>query len=464
MRQSYGFVVLLLWFSTLLYSEESSLFLDLETSIEIGLENSYELRFNRIEQYSARKYLAESYRLFLPVLSVDYAHSDRIAKYAPDSRMQSVKMKLDQPLFRGGRYWVAVEAAKSDIVLKRMEGDLGKKNLTGIIRKKYFEVLVLGDIVRIQELLEKDAHVQVDVAHVEKDVGVMTVIDMAEIEAYAANASLDYIKAKHQRMSAENEFKKILNIDLHQTLVIDAGIMDKYECHESRMTEEDALRIALQSRVELITKRIALQKSTREFEIARLYYLPEVNLSFGYDFQKDGKYPFERSWNAALGCSFQIGGVNTSSSANMGKELTDGTGSDLVNASVSPFSDISIFRALVESEAKLKSAQVEFEKIQRDLALEVSTALQKMNEGWEMMKILKDREEILRQRYDVYQLKLKVGEAKRVDSLKAEVEYTKARTETVKGILEYINVSMDFETVLGLETGSLGLVKRKVGK
>lgn len=461
MRFKMFFAFLVVSFPLIAQESNTIFHLNLEKTISLALENSYELRHNRIAQIVSEKYVSENYRLFLPILGIDFAQSGNVVPYGPDSRMETSKLRVEQPLFRGGRHWAALQSAKNEITLRRLEYTLTRLSLLSSVRKKYYEYLTLAEILRINELLEQDAMAQVEIARIEHSIGVLTVIDLAEIEAYAANSKLDKVRSKHELELCEKQLKKMAYLDPHQPISIDQGILDKVQCLQPGLSDSEAIQLAFQARPDMLAKRIEWQRASREYRTGKFHFLPELTLDFEYDFRKNSGVSFERSWNAGISCSFQLGGIGISGKGNTGLDITSDGRSKSVSGSASPFSDISLYRTLIENEGKYLAAKAAYEQTEKDLSMEISSGLLALNENWEMMGILKERESILLRRFEIYQLKLKVGEAKRADSLKAEVEYAKARTETMKGIMAYINAAMDLESALGQEPGSMGFIINK---
>jgi outer membrane protein TolC len=289
----------------------------------------------------------------------------------------------------------------------------------------------------------------------------LTVIDLAEIEASTANSELDRIRARNELDRAKSELKKLVYLDAKQEIDVDKQIAEKFECVEPVLDEETLTTAAFVEREEIRTGQFELMKATEAYKADRYYYLPNVSMNFEYDLQGEYFFPFERSWTAGLKCEMNFGGTGLSSSGNTGHEATSGARSDSVSSSLSPFADISIQRTVIQAEAQFNSAKIGIEKLKRDIALEVAANTRRVMEDWEMLKILRTREDVLRKRFEIYQIKLKIGEAKRSDTLKAEVEHAKAKVETVKGVLEYITASLDLETSVGRPAGSLGTMIRK---
>ena len=94
--------------------------LDLVNAVKMGIKNNYDLKFNRIEQLLSKRIVTESWRRFLPTLSIDYGNSFNVTPYEQDSRMHTLTFKVSQPLYQGGRYFAAYKIAQLNTKMKKI--------------------------------------------------------------------------------------------------------------------------------------------------------------------------------------------------------------------------------------------------------------------------------------------------------------------------------------------------------
>jgi outer membrane protein TolC len=435
--------------------------LGLDDAVAAGIKNSYDLRMNGVEQTLAKKALAENFRNFLPVLSIDYANSLNVVPYAPDTRLHNIKFNLSQPVYQGGRIYAAWKAGQADLKLKQAGHFVLENNIRANIQKQYFTVIIQEKIAEINQKLSDQSEIQRKLAGVENRLGTMTAVDLAEMEAYAENSRLEQIKAENLLSEEKDSLKKTLYLDWKSALVIDDDIAKNFICSPLHTGVDELVSLALSRRTELQSSRVQLVKARYNYNANKYSWLPGIALNFEYGLSGPTFFPFKPDWS--LGVQFDIGlnGVSLSSAGNTGAGVNDGSSSMSSSSSLSPFSDISWQRKILQSESDLKSAEMNIDKLVQETAMDVSRLVSRLNESWRMKSILSNREAVLDKRQRIYFMKLDLGEAKRVDCMKAETEYYQARVETVKGILEYITSAVDLELACGLEIGGLDIIRKR---
>lgn len=447
-----------------LYSQDipfETVKLDLNKALTIGIENNYDLKYNRIEQLITKKIVKETWRQFLPVFSIDYGNSYNIAHHQQDTRMHSLKFKVSQPLYQGGRYHAAYKISELDHKVKRITFNILLNNIKASIQKQYFSVIIQKEIKKIQEKLIEQASIQERLAKEENRLGLLTTIDLAEIEAYAQNAELEDIKARNKLAEELNNLKKILYLQWRQQIAIDDKVINNFEYNRVKLKLDQLISFAYQRRRDLLNMYSQLIQKYYNYKSNKYYYLPSVSLNFDYTLSGEKFYPFNRSWNVGLQFDFLFKGTSVSQSGNYGEEINNNQKTYSSQSSVTPFADIGYVSRYIQAEATLRTVKVKLEQLKQDIGIETENNLNMVKEYWDLLMILKKREGVLRKRHTVYQLKIKLGEAKRVDVVEAEIEYYKAQAETMKGILNYINAVLDLELAIGAEIGHLNAIKIK---
>ncbi len=435
--------------------------INLSRAVTIGVKNNYDLKYNRIEQLISKKIITESWRRFLPALSINYGNSFNVAPYEEDTRTHSIKFEIQQPIYQGGRYYASYKVARLNCKIKRVTYNILLNNLKAGIQKQYFAVLIKKEIMNIQQKLEEQAHVQVKFAQAENRLGMLTTMDFAEIEAYAKNAELDHIKSKNDLSGEYNNLKKTLYLDWHYKIMLDDNIIQAFEYYELKKNIDELISFAFLKRRDLINTYSEVRQKYYDYKSNKYYYLPAVSLNFDYTLSGEKFYPFSRSWNIGLQMDFLFKGTTLSQTGNYGQNINNESKSISSSHSVSPFADIGYISRYIQAEANLKTAKVKLDQLKQDIAIEIENKYHLAKEKWDLMGILKSREKILKKRFDVFDIKLKLGEAKRVDVVEAEIEYYMARTDTMKGILDYINSIVDLELALGADIGYLEIIKER---
>ncbi len=435
--------------------------LNLDKCIKLGLNRNYDLKYYRIEQLMRKKLISEKWRAFLPLLAIEYGNSYLILPYQEDTRLNTLKFKISQPIYQGGRYYAEYKTAQIDYKVNSKLYRLLINNIKATIQKQYFSLIVQKEILSIQKKLVEHARIQRDFAVEENKLGMLTSIDLAEIEARFNKTQLDEIKAKNKLVEEYNKLKKILYLDWREKIVIDETIISNFTCRKLDKDLKSLIQYAYNNRKDLLNQYADLLKSIYNYKINKYYYLPSILLNFEYTLSGEKFYPFSREWSIGLQFDFIYGGSSFSSSGSYSRDINKEGRSISSTSSLSPFSDLSFIRSYIQAEADLKTAKVKLKQLYHDIAVEVESKYSTVMENWDLLNILNRREEVLKKRTEIYKVKLQLGEANRVDALKAEIEYFQARVEKVQGILNYINSVVDLELAIGADIGYLNLIKTR---
>ncbi|MBU1078445.1 MAG: TolC family protein [Spirochaetes bacterium] len=463
MKKLIIFQVIALLYLCSLHAEDlpESIKIDLSSALNIGIKNNYDLKYNRIEQLLSKKIITENWRRFLPTLGIDYGNAFNVTPYEEDTRTHSIKFKVQQPLYQGGRYYASYKIAQMNSKIKRTTYNILLNNLKAVIQKQYFSVIIQKEIKNIQQKLVEQADIQTGFAKAENNLGMLTSIDLAEIEAYQKTAQLDHVRSKNSLSKEYNTLKKALYLNWQQRIMIDEDIFATLQYKELDKSISELVSYAFQNRRDLMNTYSEVIQRKYDYKSNKYYYLPAVSLNFDYTLSGEKFYPFSRSWNVGIQLDFMFKGTSLSQSGNYGQNINDGSKSLSSSHSLEPFSDLGYISRYIQAEANLKTAKVKLSQLKQDIAIEIEDRYYQVKEKWDLLNILKDREKVLKKRLDVFMLKQKLGEAKRVDVVEAEIEYYQASTQTMQGVLEYINSIVDLELSLGADIGYLQIIKMR---
>ncbi len=459
MKKYFGALLILLniFFSMKVWAQ-NEIKLDLKKSIQLGLYRNYDLKYNRIEQLMKKKIISEKWRAFLPLFSIEFGNSYDIIPYENDTRMNTLKFKITQPIYQGGRYYADYKVAQIDYKVGVKLHSLLVNNIKAAIQKQFFSLIVQKEILSIQKRLVEHAEIQKNFAIEENKLGMLTSIDLAEIEAKYNTTLLDEIKAKNKLTEEYNQMKKILYIDWRDKIKVDETIISNFSYKKINVSLNTLIQYAYNHRKDLLKEYAELLKANYNYKLNKYYYLPAISLNCEYTLSGEKFYPFNREWNVGIKFDFMYSGITASENGNYSKDISKDGNAISSSSTISPFSDLSYIRKYIQAEVNLKSLKVRFQQMYQDVAMDVEEKYSIVNEKWKLLNILIKREEVLQKRDTIYKVKLQLGEAKRVDALKAEIEYYQAQVEKMQGILGYINSIVNLELAIGADIGYLNLI------
>jgi outer membrane protein TolC len=233
-----------------------------------------------------------------------------------DSRVDATSALLGsftQPLLRGAGSAVAAEElaqAERDLLYNMREFTRFRKEFTVEVASSYYQVLQNRDAVRNNWRGYQDILTSVERARALAEEGRGTQADLGRYERNALNTELSWIGSVRSYRQSMDQFKIQLGLPTDAPIVLDPNELDELTArgiiHPS-ITPENAVDVALVTRLDLYNVRDRVDDSERKVHVAKNSLKPDLDLVLTgtVDSEPDTnsfeEFDFERArWGAGL--------------------------------------------------------------------------------------------------------------------------------------------------------------------
>ncbi len=298
---------------------QTELILDKAKVIELALQQNSEMLKLRKEVEIAETSLSEVRANFSPQLSVNTIYT-RMGE-APKQSLNNYTFKvgLQQPLFMGGQLKAGYNQAGKNYQIAKLEFEQKKAELKESLLKQYYNILKAKKMVKLSQQNVAQINRYVEIAQVNKEVGIFTNTDVLQAKINANRAEQGLLKARNAFKLAKLALKNSLGLRADQAI----EFSDELEWSEIELTESEAISYALMYRPDL--KILELSEDTLSLNIKRTKgsRYPSLMLNGEYSTNGDKLKIDDGKWNLSLLLSFDLydGGAKDSKIKKAEKEL-----------------------------------------------------------------------------------------------------------------------------------------------
>jgi len=195
---------------------------------------------------------------------------------------------LTQPLLRGAGYKAAMEnltQAERNLLYSLRDFTRFRKEFTVDIVTEYYRVLQDRDRVRNAWQAYQNFRENVKRENARYEEGLTRKADLAELQESELTNEQSWVNALRSYRENLDRFKISLGLTTSERIILDDGELGKLEIDETHlaMTLDEAVEVALASRLDLETVKDQLADSERRIDVAANGLLPEL------DFVLDGR-------------------------------------------------------------------------------------------------------------------------------------------------------------------------------
>jgi outer membrane protein TolC len=191
-----------------------------------------------------------------------------------------VGLELIQPLLRGAGYKVAMEnltQAERDLVYQLRQFILFRREFSVQVATTYFNVLENRDRVRnsYRSLLSFRKNAERTQAFARE--GKTTQAQLGRIEQEKLTSEGQWIDAVRSYLQSLDQFKILLGLSTEAKVVLDDRELQGLQIEHSEVKVEDAIQVALATRLDLVTVRNELEDAQRRLYVAGNSLKPQLD-------------------------------------------------------------------------------------------------------------------------------------------------------------------------------------------
>ena len=317
-------LLIILMISSSLFAQEK--ILTLKESLEIGLQNSKDLKISKSKLNYADSKLSEINSQFLPQFKLfgNYTRvSDNIPPFEvtmpfspnpirisePILNNYTFKFGFSQPLFTGFKLLSLRSSAKLNRSASEQDYSKEGNEAAFNIYNAYWSYYKADEINKViaQSLKQMEEHLKDTKSFYEN--GLVSKNDLLKLEVQYSNTKLILIEAENNLELAQVAFNKALGIDLNSNTKVAAGeqsaIIDRYEL-------PDIVNEAVNNRKELKSLAYRVDASKEGVSAANSNWFPSLYLTGNYYYSnpnprfQPAKDVFNSNWDLGVTLSWEV--------------------------------------------------------------------------------------------------------------------------------------------------------------
>ena len=345
-------------------------------------------------------------------LSSEFARSELRPSDTPEQFSSDLRIRVVQPLLRGGRIYVATKPIKdAQFDLRVAEAQLKAELLkvAASTKSAYYNLLLAEKIIGLTEVAIERDKILIEASQALFKAGLVTKRDVFSAELSLAQDSARLVSARADYEVARNTLLDVLGLPI----AMEVRLLDKEISFEPVPMEfERWVAAATKNRPEILALEERLAKRLLSIRVARNTLLPQLDLAGSY-----GRTQTASSFSKTLdfrGDAWAVGLVLSF-----------------------PFGNVAARSALAQEEIERARLQEELSQSKRQIELEVRASVIKLRKSLERMKALTVAIEQAKGKLDVGRAQFALGLATNLDITDAQQELLNAETDLLAAIVDY---------------------------
>jgi len=285
--------------------------LSLQDAVRLALEYNTELQAALQEKEIARGGVCEAYSEILPRvdLSAGYTRLDEVFTVdlgtesfpVGDLDNYSCQVTVTQPLFKGGKMFIARRAARLSSYLADEEIRRTVEDVIFATAKGYYEAVLAERLVQVQEAALESARAQLGAVTARKRQGVATEYDVLRARVEVALLEADLIEQKNRR---DQTLASLLNtMGVSQQSQVEPTTELSFQ--PGAPSFQEAVRSAFENRPDIYLSSIDLDLQRESLNDAYTSYLPRLEAYYWNQWAKPDPHEGSRihwgsQWQAGL--------------------------------------------------------------------------------------------------------------------------------------------------------------------
>lgn len=436
--------------------------LDLFTAESLALANSTEL--NRLAQEHRNNLYSHrlSLRSYLPQVKLNYSDSRSVIVGSDDSNSLQMGVSLSQPLFNGGRTVLKRRLEGIQLGLKGAEQDQQRESLRDQVWQVFHSFITLKEKLRLQRELKVVSDEQFLITQTEHNLGSLTDVDLLDASLEVQTLEIQLLETETALEEMAYKFKQLLGLDQRLAVEPEGELSPEYRGIPLVDEPEMYADLALQRNPSLRSLQFNIQQAKAQLDITRRLWLPNISLRGSYTLS-GASYPLQESSLSAqvdvefLHTAFPVTvtlGIN-----NTGPEQYGRNQSSQGNL----LSDLNFLIGKDMAALQLASAVEQEKSARTNLRFSIGQQAQALQRLRQSLALERRRQEIQKQRLTILNTKLQVGEIKRIEFMKAQIELYNQEISLLETVQTLKLKEREFEKTLGLELGGLAeMMNREV--
>lgn len=405
--------------------------LTLSDCIKIALERNPETRETWQIARSAAARVGEEKATYFPSAELaltgeraDPVSLDNKETHGPKSTYET-RSSIGYLLFDGGARSARVSGAEAELLAANFRHNTTLQEVALVVEEAYYESLAAKWVLKVAQETVKQTQYHVDLARARHKSGLVARSDVLKAETERANADLFMVKANSTVKVAMGKLASTVGLKVSQPLEIAE--------HSKEIPEQELVNIdllfeeAAKSRPELRAVLAQIESKRANVKVAEAQYWPVIGMDAGYGSRDDTFVPSKDKWSVGIGLSLPL------------------------------FTGFDRTYRLQRAKSELAAASAEYEKLLRDVELEVWNSYLAIIEADQTVQASKKLVASAEQSARVAEAEYKNGTAFMIELIDAQTARTIARTYLIQARFDWYTAIARFERAVGQTLAKRGV-------
>ncbi|GMB01484.1 TolC family protein [Pelosinus sp. IPA-1] len=339
--------------------------LSLDESIALALQNNPSIKMALADKDKAFWGIKETEAGNLPTVSLGSSGNRSGAEGAASNDSFNTSLKVNWPLYTGGRVEGLVDQAKSNANIASVGVEKVKEQVKLDTTTAYFSVLQNNNLIKVNQETVNSLTEHLKNVRAQFEVGTVAKSDVLRSEVELANAQQNLTKAQNAYDVSVASFNNIIGmpLDSQNTMKDDLAYV------QYGMTLDDSIQMALQKRPEIIQSQETIDAAKAGMKVADSGKMPTVAVS-GTQGWNGSNFPGDKSnWSVGVSANWNVfdAGV-TNSKIKQAKAAMDKVNEgDLQTRTGVELEVRQAYSSMKEAEARIETSKVAVGKATEDL-------------------------------------------------------------------------------------------------
>lgn len=222
----------------------------------------------------------------------------------------SYGLNASMPLYDGGKIKNNTRLAEIDTQIAQLQLEKSELSIEESITQLYVQILYCIETIKQDNEQIKLSQAQVDRAHEVYNAGLMSHVQVVQLETQLASDQYQLVADETQLANYKLQLKQLLELDGDETIEIVVPLLDE-DVLAPVPAKLDVYYAALMLRPEIKAQQLAMDRSDVNIELAKASMRPTINANAGIstsNMTSNGNF-FEqlyRQWNNSIGVSLNI--------------------------------------------------------------------------------------------------------------------------------------------------------------
>ncbi|MFA5032589.1 MAG: TolC family protein [bacterium] len=359
---------------------------------------------------------------FTPGATIPQIAGNPLLQYAHQNNY-SGGLKLNQPLYLGGRNMAVLNSYKSEYKIKSAELEMSKTKLKVDVTKVFYSIVLSKEMEKLIQVTITTLQKHLDLVREFVKNGTATEYDSLKTESQLFSWQPRLIKTQREMKTATKQLAFLIGEEIEDSLVIEGEL--KYHNSESEISLKDATDKALENRSEIVIAQEMKKINNDIRNMKRASVLPQVAFQYNYNLMdKDADFTFnadnwENWWDIRILFNWEFFAF--------GRHRAE----------------------MKEYDFKKQESDINISSIEKRIKIELENAFDYKNENQITLSLWEKNIDVANRAYDIANDNYKNGTMTNMDVLDSHIALAEAKFQYLKALYDYKISCAELNRIIG---------------